>query len=126
MSNWEELKSLAELAGGKEWQSRDERGYEVLQKGIPELSWIATTGTKMHMDFIAAASPKKILALIAENEALHQDADRYRWLRSRKVLDGINLQIQVADDDGNPVDIIARWDTADQLIDEDMTKGEIQ
>ena len=31
--------------------------------------------------FTEAASPEVIVALIAENEALRKDAERYRWLR---------------------------------------------
>ena len=32
-------------------------------------------------NFIAAANPATILSLLAENETLRRDAERYRWLR---------------------------------------------
>ncbi|QHF03317.1 hypothetical protein N015_13235 [Pseudomonas asturiensis] len=34
-------------------------------------------------EFIASASPAAVLELIAENEALRKDAERYRWLSKR-------------------------------------------
>lgn len=35
----------------------------------------------VNLDFIAAANPSTILALIAKVEALEADAERYQWLR---------------------------------------------
>lgn len=48
-------------------------------------------------DFVVAASPATILALLAEREELKRDADRYRWLRDSCDNDPANLGIEYAE-----------------------------
>lgn len=74
MTDYSELKRLAEAATAGPWVSGG--------------NWVSTVRGNSVADcprgdeeFIAAANPAAVLALIAENEALRKDAERYRWLR---------------------------------------------
>lgn len=104
MTDYSELKKLAEAATQGEWV-RDKRKFGGVIYGGPVQHWVngsgqsqlaMTTGadwmqggeTEANADFIAAANPAAILALIAENEALREEiaidnkiiADRERLL----------------------------------------------
>lgn len=92
MSDYNELKALAELACPGPWmQENDDLYFD--DDGYTRHMMSTDSGHDVcddefcddaHRDnlkFIAAANPKAVLALIAENESLRKDAERYRWLR---------------------------------------------
>ncbi|WP_223630164.1 hypothetical protein [Pseudomonas atacamensis] len=56
----------------------DARGWAVAWHGVGRNSgiWLEEVA-----EFMAAANPAAVRSLIAENEALRKDAERYRWLR---------------------------------------------
>lgn len=62
--------------------------------------------------------PCTVLSLLDELDACKTDAERYRFIRSRPALDGINLQIDVGEPEfTSKGTIIARGKTADELVD---------
>lgn len=87
MDNLTELKRLAEAATQGPWSydgsyvcpARVEKGTTYVE------TWrsVADCAQPENTKFIAAANPATVLALIAENEALRKDSERYRWLRDR-------------------------------------------
>lgn len=98
MSDYSELKLLAEAATQGPWNHYQHgviKGGPVVQfaNGSAQQQIIMTTGAEWmrdgeqydNADFIAAANPAAVLALIAEVEALRKDAERYRWLRQYTV-----------------------------------------
>jgi hypothetical protein len=88
----QELRKLAEAANQDspewKWDGRkvDADGYV----HIPECSYLVGAiclsdtyeGYQDHCEFIAAANPAAILALLDRVEKAEKDAERYRWLRS--------------------------------------------
>ena len=103
MSDYSDLKRLAEAATPGPWYARDYGNYDGSSShwfidtqspcdivddqdgGFSPNHWDDARG-ELDMKFIAGASPNVVLALIAENESLRADAERYRWLRSRGIL----------------------------------------
>ena len=85
--NKQALREAAEKAGGEEWQSRKEPGiggeYTVIVKGSlkKHQGWSTCRPVadqvvdKNTMDFIAAANPSTVLALLDENLQLQRDKD---------------------------------------------------
>lgn len=78
-------------------------------------------------DFVVAASPATILAMLAERAELKRDARRYRWLRDESLSCGVTAPaIMVVDEAGNPVFRGNPWnsllcdDDADAAIDAAM------
>ena len=100
MSKWDELKRLADVATPGPWMvevshypesgdmvvTTDPNGWELLEmrEDCPD--------HEANASFIAAANPQAILALIAENEALRKDAERYRWIRDNAVNTAISKE----------------------------------
>lgn len=68
-------------------------------------------------DFVVEASPERVLALIAENESLRKDAQRYRWLCSQGWFDN-------ALESYGGLEILDCDDYIDASIDAAMGKGE--
>lgn len=87
MTNWTELKRLAEEATGGDWyagNAYDKRfiaAYQVIVK-IEEGNYVILEGNQNFLEdarrnvaYVAAANPKTILALIAENEKLSEECE---------------------------------------------------
>lgn len=68
MSDYSELKRLAEAATPGPWQT--ELAYPIIKPAYPARGSIASALIWQDGHFIAAANPAAVLALIAENEAL--------------------------------------------------------
>ena len=90
MTNWDELKRLAEEATGGDWyagNAYDKRfiaAYQVIVK-IEEGNYVILEGNQNFIEdanrnvaYVAAANPKTILELIAENERLRDIANEQR------------------------------------------------
>lgn len=118
MTDYTELKRAADAASQGHW---NQDGFEVQNDDIEDYR-VSRCNLLADAKFIAAANPAVVLALIAENEALRKDAERYRWLKSRPV----NAPTSGPD--------LAQWDDhqgdalrglfADEAIDAAMGKGE--
>jgi hypothetical protein len=110
MSDYAELKRLAEAATpGPWWDEKNLHWYQPMTMVVSEKCQVArfvrnevqyscTVGKAerewANAEFIAAANPAAVMALIAErdqlkaeNESLRRDAERYRWLRETEVWD---------------------------------------
>jgi len=85
MSNYDELKRLAEAAPKGPWYGPDKTAHRGTVFDCDLGSLLCYESIESEQDacvaYVAAANPAAVLALIAENEALRKDADRYRWLR---------------------------------------------
>ena len=107
MSDYAELKRLAEAATPGEWK-RDTRKFGGVIYGGPIQHWVngsgqsqvaMTTGadwmrpgeTEGNADFIAAANPAVVLALIAERDKLKAENEALRLERKGKVLCDLEL-----------------------------------
>lgn len=113
--NDELLAELEQLARKSESVGEDWVSYADLAE---------TLANQCDIDYIAKANPSTILALLQHVRELKADAERYRFIRSRSALDGINLQIDVNDPEFGKSTIIARWDYADDLIDAARSSSE--
>lgn len=71
MTNYTEIKRLAEACGSE--YSADEPYQQDRHYSEQEVA---------SLEFQAVATPATVLALIAENEALRKDAERYRLIRT--------------------------------------------
>jgi hypothetical protein len=77
-------------ASAVSWDLTDVRSMPVI-KGEEVIAWLACyqpddvelRALSADADYIAAACPATVLALIAEVERLRADAERYRWLRDK-------------------------------------------
>lgn len=69
MSKYDEFKRLAKAA----------RAYAEEDWHTPDRLFIAMEADDAN--FVSACSPSSVLALIAENESLRKDAERYRLMR---------------------------------------------
>lgn len=72
MSDYSELKRLSELA--------IDEGVESGQRWPQEDDWFEPDLISAEMDYVKAASPIAVLALIAENESLRKDAERFAYI----------------------------------------------
>lgn len=90
MTDYTELKRLALAATPGTWERGDGNEVSVSADGDEGYwSWEVAGPAQVHgagdqrdkdADFIVAANPAAVLALIAENEALRKDAERYRFV----------------------------------------------
>lgn len=77
MTDYSELKRVAEMATPGEWQAYDTHGKRFIESMIGEAHVVCDTPKKQWLkdsEFIAAANPVTVLALIAEVEALRDAA----------------------------------------------------
>lgn len=96
MQDWAELKRLAEAATSGPWvpdgEYVNEHGHVLYayvahadggRIGEAFANCLVKTDEqcRANAEFMAAANPKVVLALLTELEALSRDAQRYRWLR---------------------------------------------
>lgn len=113
MSDYSELRRLAEAATPGEWQAYDTHGKRFIESMIDEAHVVCDTPKKQWLkdsEYIAAANPPAVLAMIAEIkhltellecaqgncrqamqiiERLTPDAARYRWLREQEAERGV-------------------------------------
>lgn len=87
MSEYSQLKQLAQAATKGKWCTDGERQVmsaesDQLNNGFVIVDCQGPDNLK-NAAFIAAANPAAVLALIAENEALRKEAERYQWLRDK-------------------------------------------
>jgi len=89
MTDYTELKRAAEASPGGPWVAENDSLY-FKDDGYTRHLMDADAGHDVEdeayysaLNFIAAANPAAVLALIAENEELRKDADRYRWLNTK-------------------------------------------
>lgn len=90
-----ELKRLAEGATQGEWRYGPGDGEDenpVVFVDLPQASAVAISilfeadwATDVDAKFVSKANPAAVLALIAENESLRKDAERYRWFRDHSI-----------------------------------------
>lgn len=73
MSKYDEFKRLAKAA----------RAYAEEDWHTPDRLFIAMEADDAN--FVSACSPSSVLALIAENESLRKDAERYRYARDNLI-----------------------------------------
>jgi hypothetical protein len=87
MTDYTVLKRLSEAATPGKWAHEQdclyfyEDGYTKHMMELAEGDDVGYGGQKNNAEFIAAANPSVVLALIAECEGLRKDAARYQWLR---------------------------------------------
>lgn len=74
----DQLKATAHAASQGHW---GQDGFEVHNDDVEDYR-VAQCRSMTDATFIAAASPASILELLAENDALRKDAERYRWIRT--------------------------------------------
>jgi len=79
VSGWMLLKAAAETAEAE----RIENGHRWPE--VDECDWFDTSSGHEY-EYLCAASPTTVMSLLAENESLRADAERYRWLRDAKGL----------------------------------------
>lgn len=88
MTNWTGLKRLAESIWSKDWHQGADRLQIEAGDGVIVCKVSGSSKNEEAMkdaEFIAAANPKTILALIAENEALRAaNMDSVDWVNSAK------------------------------------------
>jgi hypothetical protein len=88
------LETLAKVAGGDEWTQTYATSTNLARVWLPDGDAVCQCfGNIGHQpeaidaddvsEYIAAANPAAILALIAEVRALREDAGCYRWLRDQ-------------------------------------------
>lgn len=87
MSDHSKLKRLAEAATKGKWCTDGARQVmsaesDQLNSGFVIVDCQGPDNLK-NAAFIAAANPAVVLGLIAENEALRKEAERYQWLRDK-------------------------------------------
>lgn len=89
MTDYSELKRLAEAATQCSGPRRVETDYNGVHQVVGDGSWKILNAWHTpdgkgleNAQFTAAASPAAVLALIDENEALRKDAERYRFVRN--------------------------------------------
>lgn len=82
MSDYAELKRLAERTDNRSWPDKDGGYFDV---GSRDSGVDDSYGHEF--DYLSACSPSVILDLISENEELLKDAERYRWLRDKDQFD---------------------------------------
>lgn len=121
MTDYSELKRLAEAATPGEWRhdtksgkigSVDVDGYDIIQ--VQSRRRFDHASRNSDAAFIAGSSPSAVMSLISENESLRRDADRYRWLKSMHWFEvSLSAYGDVFRDDGD----------LDSAIDSAMSKG---
>ncbi|MBC3948332.1 ead/Ea22-like family protein [Pseudomonas folii] len=129
MNNYSELKQVAEAAPSGPWIAENDTLY-FKDDGYTRHLLDADAGHDVSdeayyaaLKFIAAAHPASVLALIAENEALRQDAERYRWLRegAQQDVDGWRNDVPVL---VHALSHVPEWkERLDKYIDAAMSKG---
>jgi len=90
-----ELQRLAQGATQGEWRYGPGDGDDenpVVFVDLPQASAVAISilfeadwATDVDAKFVSKANPAAVLALIAENESLRKDAERYRWFRDHSI-----------------------------------------
>lgn len=88
MKDYSELKKLAEAAPSGPWRYWGETANEIFQCSGKRVLIIAHDQSVTACEFIAAANPAAVLALIAEIESLKKDAARYRTIKKDAISDG--------------------------------------
>jgi hypothetical protein len=71
------LKAVTAIA---EWTSEE---LGVWMSGDPVDTFVCAAEDAQEADYIAAANPATISALLADLEAAEKDAERYRWLKEK-------------------------------------------
>lgn len=154
MTDHTELKRLAEAAIEGPWHLHEERESSSFQGYMVVDPWrcpMAAFGTSnqdaKNAEFVAAANPAEVLALIAENKHLAEllecaqgdlataktiaersmnDAERYRWLRDDAVDPGTVIDKKVgvfnSEDGGYPIWEYRSGAELDSAIDAAMSK----
>jgi hypothetical protein len=150
MTDYSKLARLAEAATPGEWQAYDTHGKRFIESMIGEAHVVCDTPKKQWLkdsEYIAAANPPAVLAMIAEIKCLKEllecaqgdcrqamqiiekltpDADRYRWLRDDAVDPGtvIDKKVGVSDseDGGYPIWEYRSGAELDSAIDAAMSK----
>lgn len=122
MTDYSELKRLAEAATQGEWRhdtklgkigSVEVDGYDIIQ--VQSRRRFDHANRNSDAAFVARSSPSAVMGLISENESLKMDADRYRWLKSMHWFEvSLSAYGDVFRDDGD----------IDAAIDAAMTKGD--
>lgn len=114
------LRQLAEKAGGEEWESRKEPGigseYTVIVKGSLKKNQGWSTYrpvaeqvfNKKTMDFISAANPAAVLALLDELEAAKQDSARWFKAFEKAVSIGARYEERIAELEARAVNLPKR------------------
>jgi hypothetical protein len=141
MRDWNELKRLAEAAEqvkpgrwavhrdglGPEYEPhpRQTFGVDDAQGCVVVWHGVGYNGIPHEeiAGYIAAANPQAILALIAENEGLRKDAERYRTLREMHWFDGPLAVVRNPKDQVKLGSFCPSRENLDAEVDAAMSKG---
>lgn len=123
MSDFDELKKLAEAACGDDWSGAGASAFMTAANPaavlalLKDLEVATSVGKALGVTLGNVVEGRDALALSvenlkAENEALRKDAERYRWLRSHNIL----AHVQVEQENGECPYVYA--EELDRSIDE--------